>query len=191
MSTARFASDSFARLWDRVMTAIETSLDALADTIAAVQAAQAAAALANTAASNAQAAATSAQAAADGVASVSAGLTLQNSSVTGLTVTASDAGSNATITVSAHTRIYADGASVAVAASSVTGLAYSTSYWIYYDQAGRAGGTVTYQATIDSSVAFWSAGTPDRHFVGAARTPGSGGVAVPGRPTLPPGYVEP
>lgn len=167
------------------MEAIETAFNQLADTVAAVAAAQAAADAANAAAAAADAAAASAQTAADNVEASSA---LANSYTTGLTITATDAGSNVTISISAHTRVYGDGTSVSVNAGSITALAYSTAYYLFYDQASRAGGAVTYQA----STAIQGNGTAaNRHFVGAVTTPAALGSPVGGNPVRPPGFAEP
>jgi len=140
---------------------------ALAGLDAATQAAQ-------TAADNAQAAADTVTAASD----------LANSYPTGLTVTATDAGASASISISAHTRVYGGGTSVPVNAGSVTALAYDTYYYIYYDDPTRNGGAVTYAATIDEAVA---AQTGDRHVVGATMTPTAGQPDNSGTPVRPPG----
>lgn len=168
----------FQAKWQSVMENIESSVNAVIDAQNAADAANAAAAAADAAA----AAATSA------AATASADSSLASSGVTGLTMTATDAGANATVTISAHTRIYGDGTSVAVSGGSVTGLAYSTGYYIYYDQASRAGGAVTYQTTTSAATA---AQTGDRHSLGAVTTPAGGGGPVDGNVNLPPGVVEP
>lgn len=149
---------SFHQNWDKAMETIESALNS-------VIAAQAAADAANAAAAAADAAAIAAQGAADDAASTSA---LANSGVTGATITGTDAGANVTVTISAHTRVYGDGTSVSVNGGSVTGLSYSTLYYIYYDQASRAGGAVTYLATTSQTTA---AQTGDRHLVGQVTTP--------------------
>lgn len=117
---------------------------------------------------------------------------LANSYVTGLTITATDAGSDVTITISAHNRVYPqpDGTNVTVSVNggSLTARAYSTQYWIYYDDASRAGGAVTYQTTTTATTA---AQTGNRHSVGAVTTPAAAGPPAPGNVLQPPGYVEP
>lgn len=131
----------------------------------------------------AQAAATAAQNAAD---TGNAATALANSYVTGATLTSSDAGSSATISISAHSRVYATNplTTVAVSAGTVTGLAYDTRYYIYYDQPSRAGGTVSYMAsTTQSDVAQVN----DRHSVGYADTPMAGQPDEPGYSVQPPG----
>lgn len=173
------------RWWQSVVEAIETSFNDLDSAVALIAAAQAAADAANTAAAAADAAAIAAQGVADTVAADSA---LANSYTTGLTITATDAGASATITISAHTRVYGDGTSVAVSGGSLTGLAYSSSFWVYYDQPSRAGGAVTYAS---SATAQGNGTAPDRHFVGAVTTPAALGGPVGGNPVRPPGFAEP
>jgi hypothetical protein len=164
--------------WQEVAEAVEDSFNALEDAFAAIVAANAAAAAAN-------AAAVVAQDTADAITATNA---LGESYVTGLTMTAADVGTDATVTVSAHTRNYPqpDGTTVSVAVNggSVTGLAFSTLYYIYYDDAARAGGAVTYQATTTEANA---AQIGDRHTVGATRTPADGAADTGGSGTRPPG----
>lgn len=84
-------------------------------------------------------------------------------------------------TISNHNRIYAD-KSVAVTgnASFATGAAVGDLVLIYYDDAGRSGGAVTYQKLIlpggvgDVSSAFPSDAHPYRHFVCRAVVPATG-----------------
>jgi hypothetical protein len=108
--------------------------------------------------------------------------------VTGATITATDAGADVTITISAHTRHYPqpDGSTVDVAVSggSLTGRAYSTTYYIYYDDPSRAGGAVTYQSTTSEATA---AQIGDRHTVGGVTTPAALGAPKTGGYTRPPG----
>ena len=149
---------SFHQNWDTAMETIEAALNS-------VIAAQTAADAANAAAASADAAALAAQGAADDAAATSA---LSNSGVTGATITGTDAGANATVNITAHTRVYGDGTSVSVNSGSVTALSYSTLYYIYYDQTSRLGGAVTYAATTSDTTA---AQTGDRHLVGSVTTP--------------------
>ena len=134
------------------------------------------------------AATAAAQAAADNAnaatATNTAATSLANSYVSGLTLTATDAGTDATITISAHTRVYGDGTSVSVSGGSLTGLAYDTTYYVDYDQPSRSGGSVTYQSTTDPTIA---AQTGDRHVVGSTTTPLAAGAPIDGDPVLPPG----
>lgn len=179
------ASGDLQAKWQRVMEEIESSVNAVIDAQNAADAANAAAAAADAAAAAADAAATAAQTAAETAAADSS---LASSGVTGLTMTATDAGASATITISGHTRIYGDGTSVSVTGGSITGLAYSTEYWIFYDQSSRVGGVVTYQATASPATA---AQTGDRHSLGAVTTPAALGGPIDGNINLPPGIVLP
>jgi hypothetical protein len=102
-------------------------------------------------------------------------------------ITATNAGSDATIVIAAHDRVYAD-KTVACSASTITGAAYSTTYLIYYDDGNRVGGAVSYQITTSAAVAYNSATYPDRHFVGFVTTPASGGGGTTGGGSNPPGW---
>lgn len=101
-------------------------------------------------------------------------------------LTASDAGTDATITIANFTRFYDDGTSVAVIGGDITGLAYSTLYAVYYDDATRASTTPTLVATTFTGTARhnFAAG---RHFVGTVTTPASGGAPATGGDYTPPG----
>lgn len=149
---------AFHQWWDTFAKSLETAINDLANSVATIAAAQAAA-------DAADAAARAARGAADSAAAQSA---LSNSGVTGVTITGTDAGANATVNITAHTRVYGDGTSVSVNSGSVTGLSYSTLYYIYYDQASRLGGAVTYLATTSQATA---AQTGNRHLVGSVTTP--------------------
>lgn len=141
---------------------------------------------------DAQAAADAANAAAvvanDAAVSAAAESALATSGASGLTITATDAGADATITISAHTRVYGDGTTVAVSGGALTGLAYSTVYYVYYDDPTRAGGAVAYQTTTTQATA---AQTGARHSLGAVTTPAALGGPVDGSVNLPPGVVLP
>ena len=82
--------------------------------------------------------------------------------------------SNASITVSAHTRQYASLAKP-VQAGTVTGLTYGTTYYVYYDDLKRRG-LVSYAATTTLTDAFSSPTNPARHYVGASPCPPPPGV---------------
>jgi len=178
-------SQQFQTQWQFTMEKVEAAFLNLQEQIDLIALAQAAADAANAAAVLANAAAVTAQTAATDAADQSS---FSTSGVSGLTITATDAGTDVTITISAHTRIYGDGTSVAVTGGSITGLAYSTSYYIYYDDAARAGGAVTYQSTTTAATA---AQLGDRHSVGAVTTPAALGAPVGGKKNLGPGLVEP
>lgn len=105
----------------------------------------------------------------------------------GCTITGTDAGSDASITISAHDRIYSS-KSVDVDGATISGLAFGTTYSIYYDDAVRAGGAVSYQVTTTPGNAFPSSSHPNRHNVGAVTTPADGAADTTGYVTLPPGW---
>lgn len=135
----------------------------------------------------AQAAADNANAAASATTSANA---LANSYVTGLTISSADTGTDVTITISAHTRVYATmpPTSVSVSGGTLTGVPYGTptnpQAFIFYDQPSRTGGAVTYQRTFNNSdVAQFN----NRHSVGIADLPTAGTPPKPGRPVVPPG----
>jgi hypothetical protein len=171
--------------WEEVAEAVETAFNNLEDTVTAIAAAQAAADAANIAAAAADAAAANAQTTADDITNSNA---LGESYVSGVTMTAADVGADATITISAHTRHYPqpDGSTVdvAVTGGTVTGLAFDTLFYVYYDDPTRAGGAVTYAADTDDATA---AQLGDRHTVGAIRTPLNGAADTGGATTRPPG----
>lgn len=175
-------SEQFRQWWQSLVVKLEQQ-EALQDAaIAAIQAAQAAADTAQAAAATAQTAANTAQAAANGANSVAS---LTNSGVTGLALTATDVGASVTISVSAHTRVYGDGTTLAIAGpSSILGLAYSTGYYVYYDDPTRADTTPSYQTTTTESTA---AQTGDRHLVGYVMTPAAAAPPVDGETVRPPG----
>ena len=108
------------------------------------------------------------------------------SGVSGNPTTATDAGTDATVNIAAHSRVYPD-ETVAVSSGSITALAYSTLYSIYYDDADREGGAVTYAATTTAADAYNSSTNPDRHYVGYVTTPASGAPDTGGGGVGPPG----
>lgn len=173
----------FERLWSEMKSRLESEVGALQ----AAEAAQAAADAADAAAAAADAAAAAAQAAADDTASATAAnarfLAISNSSTTGLTITATDAGTDVTVTFSAHTRHYADGTSVAVNGGSITGLAYSTQYFFSYDDADLSGGAQTYVAHTsgpDAQTTGPGTANEDTHYVGSVVTPAAAAPATTG-----------
>jgi hypothetical protein len=96
-------------------------------------------------------------------------------------------GTDTTITIEAHTRTYNDKA-VSVTGGALTGLTAETVYHVYYDDADRAGGTVTYTATTNPQDAATSPAFPDRHYVGSLSTDVSGGTGTSGGGSSPPGW---
>lgn len=168
-TTVRALNDALKRIEDAInaIADIPAIQDALSDLDTATAAAQAAADNANAAA-----------------ATTTSATSLANSYVSGLTLSATDAGLTATITISGHTREYGDGTSVAVIGASLPSLAFDTTYFIYYDDPARAGGAVSYQTTLDPTIA---AQVGDRHVVGSVTTPLNGDPDIDGDPVYPPG----
>ena len=159
---------AFHQWWESVLKQVEQSINAIQDALDA-------AGIANAAAVAAQNAANSAQSVAK----------LTNSGAAGLTITANDVGSDAAIDISSHTRVYGDGTNVSVNSGSLSGLAYNTTYYVYYDDPSFAGGSVTYQVTTSQMTASQ---TGSRHLVGGVVTPAAGGVPVGGSGPKPPGF---
>lgn len=91
-------------------------------------------------------------------------------------ITATDAGTDATISVASHARLYGDGTKVdPVAAHTFTGQAYNTTYGIYYDDPTTADATPTYQITTTLARAQNNFAT-GRHRVGEVTTPVAAGA---------------
>jgi hypothetical protein len=101
-------------------------------------------------------------------------------------LSASDAGSDATISIAGHDRIYGDGSVVTIDPSSITGLAYSTLYAVYYDDVNRTGGAKTFVATTVLKDAQYNK-VAGRHFCGQVTTPAAGGGSTSGGPGIPGG----
>lgn len=188
VEAGRTASTTFQRWWQTVcerLEAQETKQDATLEQIsAALGLIDAAQASANAAAASAA----TAQAAVDDLGSNSA-LILGHVVPTSI-LTATDAGASATITIAGHTRVYGDNTSVAVTGGSITGLAYSSSYAVYYDDLTRAGGAVTYHATTTQTDAAADISI-GRHFVGLVQTPAALAAATTGIGALPVGFSPP
>ncbi len=113
-------------------------------------------------------------------------LLIANSFPVGISITGADAGGSATIAINGHSRSYQD-RTVAIAAGTLTGLDNGQTYFLFYDDAARAGGAVTFQTTTDYASAFTSAEHPARHYVGACLTPAPGGGSSEGGGGSPPG----
>lgn len=89
-------------------------------------------------------------------------------------VTAVANGTNAVITVAPHERRYANGSVVAVAGGSITGLALSTAYSVFYSDSAHVGGTVSFGASTSRQDAAQIAGV---HSCGQITTPGANGTS--------------
>lgn len=101
-------------------------------------------------------------------------------------LTASDAGASATITVASHTRVYSDATELAITGGTLTGLAYSTAYAVYYDDTTLADTTPTFVAS--TTIADGQVGAADgRHPLGVIMTPAAAGAPVSGGGSYPPG----
>lgn len=176
---------AFTVYWQQVIGGIVDAINSVAAAQAAADAANTAAAAADAAATAAGTAATNAQTTADDIA---ASNEIGTSFVSGATITGTDAGADVTITISAHTRHYPqpDGSTVDVAVNggSLTGRAYSTLYYVYYDDPTHAGGAVSYASTTNDTTA---AQLGDRHLVGSVLTPAALGAPTGGGTVRPPG----
>lgn len=139
-----------------------------------------------TAVTEAQAAADAAQAAAD---TVGSDTSIANSWVEGLTLEAFNDGADCHVDISDHLRKYGDGTSVSVDGGTLGAIAHDTVVRVFYHDAARAGGAVTYEWTTDPTAA---AQTGDVHSVGSTVTPRATEMgSVIGSPVYPPGYSIP
>lgn len=177
----------FQLLFQRVLEAIEAAVNSLNTQVnsntSIIAALQATSALAQAANDNAQ--------------SVDSRVSVQGSYTNPTKVlTASAAG---VVTIAAHSRRYVDEAqtSVSVDAGSVSGLMNERQYTIYYVDAGRQGGAVSYQATenavaqtgnvhVVGSVTIPATGSPDA----SGTSPTAPGVAPPPPESVPQGYED-
>ena len=165
---------------EEALATIQTNVDDLAAVVADVAAAQSAADAAQTTANTAQSSVTT---------------TARNDKISASycapisVLSASDAGSNATITIAAHTRVYGDGTTLAVSGGSITGRSYGTTYYIYYTDATTADTTPTYLSTTNANTAMNNR-VNGRHFVGAITTPTAGGSSTSGDGPTPPGAKD-
>jgi hypothetical protein len=109
----------------------------------------------------------------------------------GSVLSAADVGTDCTITIAGHIRVYPvqgsiDVADVSITGGSLTGKAFSTRFYVFYDDTSLASTTPTFQATTDSATAQVGAAA-GRHFVGFVDTPADGGTATSGTGGGPPG----
>lgn len=189
---------AFQRLWQKNCETVEANFGDLSQIVTDLAAVVADVVTAQAAADAAAADAATAQSTAN-TANTTATTVKRDDSIStswtspGTILSATDAGSNATITIANHTRKYTDATSKSVTGSSITALAYTTEYAIYYDQTSRAGGAVTYHATTDPNTGLANAAA-GRHFCGKITTPGAGGAATSGGVNPPSGggaYTDP
>jgi hypothetical protein len=83
-------------------------------------------------------------------------------------LTATDAGSNATVNIASFVLRTSSKGDVNINSGSITALSYATLVYIYYDDATLSGGTVTFNATTTKTTALNGAG---RFFIGSIVTP--------------------
>lgn len=107
-------------------------------------------------------------------------------------LSASDNGSDARITVIGHTRVYPVQGSIDVPDVAIegpvnlNGLAFSTGYYVYYDDTTLSDTTPSYQTTTSAADAQVGKAA-GRHFVGYVMTPADGGGSTGGTGGSPPG----
>lgn len=94
------------------------------------------------------------------------------------------ANSSGGIQIIAHTRVYGDGTRVSVNGGAISGFQSGDYVSVYYDDAARVGGTVSYQGTTN---AIAQAGA--RHSVGQILIPAAGQTPSTGGGVSPPGYT--
>ena len=85
-------------------------------------------------------------------------------------LTAADVGATATVSIASHSVQFGFG-SLTYNSGSVTGLSFSTLYYIYADDPTYAGGAVTYLATTNPLTVTANDG---RYYLGAITTPADG-----------------
>lgn len=173
---------AFTVYWQKFAEAVETSVNDLEQIVLDIAAAQ-------TAADAAQVAADTAQATAEESAREAARIISYPNP--GSIVSAVDAGATASVTIANHTRVYPvqgsiDVPDVAIIGATLTGLNFSTLYFIYYDDTTLADTTPNFVATTDSATSQVGAAA-GRHFVGYVTTPADGGAGTSGGGGGPPG----
>jgi hypothetical protein len=104
----------------------------------------------------------------------------------GSVLSAVDAGSTATATLAAHTRVYPVQGTIDVPDVTFTnlpvdftGLPFSTRHWVYYDDTTLTNTAPTFQITT-SAVTAQVGTAAGRHFVGYIDTPADGGTGTSG-----------
>ena len=181
---------AFQRLWQRNCEAVETNFDDQQSQLTAITTLQAQMLDRIAEIEAAQTAADAAQS--DATASYREAARINSYPNPGVgIVSASDAGTSATVTITGHTRVYPveggiDVPDVSITGGSITGLSYSTTYYVYYDDTTLSVTAPTFVATTSSPTAQVGA-APGRHFVGFVTTPASGGGTTSGGGGAPPG----
>jgi hypothetical protein len=148
------------------------------------------------AAALAQATAVTAQTTADAAAATALAAAREQARITsypnpGSVLSAADVGTDATITIAGHTRVYPvqgsiDVPDVSISGGTITGRAFSTRYYIYYDDTTLAVTNPTFLSTTSSATSQVGAAA-GRHFVGYVDTPADGGATTAGQGGGPPG----
>lgn len=117
-------------------------------------------------------------------------LSLNNSYVSNFTAPLISADSSGNVTVANHDRVYGDSVlnpTVAVTGSVInTGATAGQVVRIYYEDASRSGGAVSYLFTVDPATSPPQSG--DTHVVAAVSIPATG--TVEGKERKQPGYIE-
>jgi hypothetical protein len=106
-------------------------------------------------------------------------ITAANTSYRPLTnpLTAKDDGGSTEIDIASFTMRVANGNDVSINSGVISGLAYNTTYHVYYDDPTYAGGTVSFYANTNQAIALDATG---RFYVGSIQTPTIGGVDTVG-----------
>jgi hypothetical protein len=159
---------AFQKLWQKNCESLEGAIGDLTTQLAAIVAAQAAADAAQ----------------ADATAAAREAARINSYPNPGSIVTAADVGTDCDIVIANHTRVYPVQGSVDVADVSITGAtlhgkAFSTKYYIYYDDTTLAVTAPSFQATTAAATAQVGAAA-GRHFVGYVTTPADGGAGTTG-----------
>ena len=180
----------FERYWDELCLQLEATINSILElpTIKAdIIAAQAAADAAQT---TADAAASSAGTAGSDATETKEEQSIVLSYVTGFTAPLITADSTGEVIIANHTRKYGHSDinpdKTVTGATITSGASAGDTLRFYYDDASRAGGSVTYAFTTDPAAFPVQSG--DRHSVGAVTIPVSGGQD--GDYVKPPGYVN-
>lgn len=182
-------TSAFHQWWDRMAKNIEESFNDLTEVVSDISDLQAEMALRIAEIEEALAAANAAQA--DATAAAREAARLNSYPAPNSVLSAEDVGTDCTITIDAHTRVYPvqgsiDVPDVSITSGTVTGLAFETDYWIYYDDETLISTTPTFQATTSSATAMVGAAA-GRHYVGFITTPADGASGTGGIGGTPPG----
>jgi tetrahydromethanopterin S-methyltransferase subunit H len=168
---------TFARYWQSFAEQIERAINGIADVLGITDQLDQAIQAAQQAASSAQDAAAASAAATVATKREQALVNSYIEPATVLTATPT------TISVAAHTRMYADGTSAPVSSGTIAATTAGDTDYVFYTDPERDGGAVTYQVRTTPPVQ-----TGDTHVVGAVEIPATGTVDGGEGPRRP-GYV--